>query len=361
MSSQKLFYNSDCFHFKGDLPCKPHKEYDVHCADCSYYRKEEGKILIIKLGALGDVIRTTPLLEKLRKEYPNHSIWWVTYSPDILPANAIDKIFKLGFESYLQLKNTDFDIIYSLDKDIPACALANELNAKQKFGFTLENGKAAPINELAQHKFNTGLFDDINKANKKSYVEEIFEICGFKFSGEEYVLDVTSERVWDFPNREGKKIIGLNTGCGDRWVSRLWADENWIALIKKLQENGYYPLLLGGAAEEEKNKYFAEATGAHYAGNFSLKDFISLMNQCELVVTAVTMGMHIAMGLKKKLVLMNNIFNKHEFELYGRGEIIEPLKQCQCYFAAKCKNTEYSCMEHLPVELIYNSITEQTK
>ena len=36
----------------------------------------------------------------------------------------------------------------------------------------------------------------------------------------------------------------------------------------------------------------------------------------DLVVTAVTMAMHIALGLGKKLVLFNNIFNPHEFELY---------------------------------------------
>jgi heptosyltransferase-2 len=355
---KSLFYHSDCSHFRGDLPCKPHKQFGVKCEDCQYYNKQDGIILIIKLGALGDVIRTTPLIEKLRGEFPTKAIWWVTYSPDILPTAKIDKIFKHSFDTYLHLKNTEFDIIYNLDKDIPACSLANELISKEKFGFTLLNGKPAPIDNKAQHKFDTGLFDDINKANTKSYVEEIFEICGFKFSGQEYVLDVDSTINWNI-NNNGKPIIGLNTGCGDRWISRLWADENWIGLIKKLQESGYYPLLLGGAAEDEKNKYFQAETGCEYLGHFSLKEFISLVNQTELVVTAVTMGMHITMGLKKKMVLMNNIFNKHEFELYGRGEIIEPSKECHCYFAAKCTHSDYKCMEYITIDDIYNSISKQ--
>ena len=74
------------------------------------------------------------------------------------------------------------------------------------------------------------------------------------------------------------------------------------------------------------------------------------MNQCDLVVTGVTMAMHITLGLGKKIVLLNNIFNKYEFELYGLGTIIEPDKPCLCYFQPTCTNPEYRCMEHLPVK-----------
>jgi heptosyltransferase-2 len=30
----------------------------------------------------------------------------------------------------------------------------------------------------------------------------------------------------------GKKIVGLNTGCGKRWVTRMWETENWVQLIQ---------------------------------------------------------------------------------------------------------------------------------
>ncbi|GAB6283123.1 MAG: hypothetical protein STSR0008_18790 [Ignavibacterium sp.] len=60
------------------------------------------------------------------------------------------------------------------------------------------------------------------------------------------------------------------------------------------------------------------------------------MNNCDLVVTAVTMGMHLAIGLKKQLILFNNVFNKNEFYLYGRGEILEP--DFDCYYLPTCEN-----------------------
>jgi ADP-heptose:LPS heptosyltransferase len=354
MTDNFEIYKSDCRHFAGTVPCKPHKTDDKHCFDCSDYAPTDGIILIIKLGAIGDVIRTTPLIHKIKKEYPTKKIWWLTYSPDIVPS-VVDMVFPYNSESIEILKATEFDIAINLDKDLQAGAILKSVIASEKFGFTIQNGVPAPVNELAKDKFITGLFDDVNKANKLTYLEEIFKICGWQFEGEEYILDFDNSIKWDLFN-DNRKIIGLNTGCGARWVSRLWSDDNWVELIEQLQSAGYSPLLLGGSQEDEKNKYFAEKTGATYMGYFSLGVFISLVNQCDSVVSAVTMGMHIAIGLKKPLILMNNIFNPSEFELYGRGEIVQPAVECKCFFSPKCKNDDYFCMEHLTVDSVYNAI-----
>ena len=60
----------DCRHFRGDLPCRPNKTDDYVCDGCPVYAPVTQRILIIKLGAIGDVIRTTPLLRRLRAERP---------------------------------------------------------------------------------------------------------------------------------------------------------------------------------------------------------------------------------------------------------------------------------------------------
>ena len=91
-------------------------------------------------------------------------------------------------------------------------------------------------------------------------------------------------------------------------------------------------------------------------GHFHIEKFINLVNQCDLVVTGVTMAMHITIGLNKKIVLFNNIFNKHEFELFGLGEIIEPEKECKCFYSPTCTNKDYSCMNYLNVKTVLNSI-----
>lgn len=357
--SENFIYYSDCSYFRGDIPCRPHKELNKHCPECDIYSPKEDIILIIKLGAIGDVIRTTPLLHKFKSEFPKSAVWWLTLSPDVVPS-SVDKVLPFTPESLLVLQATKFKAVYNLDKDAHACALTNLLTSDKKIGFGLVNGKPAPIGESSVHKFITGIFDDANQMNQKSYMEEIFEICGWNFSGEEYILNVEDDFKWKLRS-ENKIVVGLNTGCGERWTSRLWSEDNWKSLIFKLMDNCIYPVLLGGKSEHERNLRLEEQTGAHYLGHFPLKRFISLVNQCDVVVTAVTMGLHIAVALKKQVVLMNNIFNPKEFELYGRGEIVQPDKPCHCFFSPTCKNKEYFCMDHLTPESVFDSVMRSVK
>ena len=347
----------DCRFFRGDVPCKPHKLYGVHCVDedgstCQYYEPTEKKILIIKLGAIGDVIRTTPLLQKLKVSYPHAEIWWLTHTREVIPS-LVDVVLDFTAQSIAALQVTHFDILYNLDKEREACALTNVISADTKKGFCLRDGKCAPIDEDAEHKFLTGVFDDLNKANTKSYPEEIFEMCGFRFSGERYILDNFASDGYSWKLNKKKKIIGLNTGCGDRWTSRLWPEKYWIALAKRLKKAGYLPVLLGGEQEHKKNLRIARASGATYLGHFPLRQFINLVDQCDLIVTAVTMATHIAIGLGKKIVLFNNVFNRNEFELYGLGEILEPDFDCTCFYSPTCPN---NCMQYLNVDRVFEAV-----
>ena len=349
-------YKADCLYFNGEIPCTPHKLHGVHCADCQYYTQSQGRILIVKLGAIGDVIRTTPLLSRLRKEFPGYELWWVTQSPDVLPS-SLHKILACDALSLEIIRATTFSLVINLDKAPEACAIASSVQADKKWGFVLHNGKPEPVNNTALHKFSTGIFDDISQKNTKSYLSEIFEICGWEFQGEEYELPI---RHLSTTLNRTKMLVGLNTGCGARWTSRLWDTEQWIALTQKLIDNSYEIILLGGPQEDERNKEIAQRTGAEYNGYVPMHQFIDIVDQCDIIVTGVTMALHIAIGLKKQIVVMNNIFNKHEFELYGRGEIIEPSTQCTCYYKSVCVNPDYRCMEHLSVDSIFHSIQRRS-
>jgi ADP-heptose:LPS heptosyltransferase len=346
----------DCKYFKGYIPCKPNKEHNVDCSNCSYYIPVDKKILIIKLGAMGDVIRTTPLLHRFREMYPNSSISWITLFPDVLPPKMIDNIYKWNESSIYIAQNKEWDIAINLDKEEETCMLLANINAKTKYGFTWDNGHIAPATPAAEHKLITGFFDHISKENKKHYLEEIFEVCNLQFQDEPYFLNYDKDLGETWKKRfeslaQGKKIIGLNTGCGERWQTRLWPTELWTELINDLQREAYFPIVLGGPQEDKINRYFSEQTGCHYPGTFSLKEFFAITSACDLVVTQVSMMMHIAIALKKKMILMNNIFNSNEFYLYGRGVIVEPESGCDCYYGNKCKR-ERSCMYDISPQTI---------
>ena len=341
----------DCRHFRTNIPCLPNKKENTLCVSCSYYEPIQTRILIIKLGALGDVIRTTPLVEKFRKSYPGVHITWITLSPSILPSDQIDVICKWEFTSVFTIQHSKFDIAVNLDKDMEACMLLENVCANTKYGYTWKNNHIAPATPAAEHKLMTGFFDELSIKNTKSYLEEIFEICHFKFQKEDYLIALNESfaKKWRetlSDKAKGKLIVGLNTGCGPRWNTRLWSDRSWMELANLLHKDGFYPVFLGGELEHEKNERMSSMTSTYYPGHHSLEEFIAISNGCEIIVTQVSMMMHIATALKKKLVLCNTIFNKHEFELYDRGKLVEPQVPCVCFYGNTCIKGE-SCMHSI--------------
>jgi len=353
-----MLIREDCLHYRGHVPCRPHKQRGAHCEGCADYARAEGRILLIKLGAAGDVIRTTPLLHPLRRDHPRHRLTWITQSPALLPS-LVDDPLPFDAASVLWARNTAFDLVINLDKDREACALASEARAPRKLGFLLgDGGLCVPADAgPARAKWLTGLFDDVSRANTLSYPRETFAICGYEFAGEEYVVDRPRPApAFDLP--AGRAVVGLNTGCGGRWPSRLWPEPHWEGLARGLRDDGFAVVLLGGPDEDARNRRLAAATGACYPGHFDLRTFIGLVDRCDVVVTAVTMAMHLAIGLRKQLVLLNNIFNRHEFELYGRGEVVEPEQACTCYFQPRCTAPRF-CLETLRPETVRAAIARR--
>ena len=124
-------------------------------------------------------------------------------------------------------------------------------------------------------------------------------MCGMTYSGETYLLDNHNDKGYEWTSIDkSKTIIGLNTGCGDRWTTRLWPKEYFAELAQKLISQGFEVILLGGEQEDQRNKDIQALSGAKYLGFFSLSQFINLINQCTLIVTQVTMGMHLTLGMQ---------------------------------------------------------------
>lgn len=355
---------TDCIFFDGYKPCAPHKLNGSICEECADFRPIGFRVIILKIGAAGEVIRNTPILRKLKKLYPNAEITWITNFPEFVPKSFVNRVLEYNWQNVQMLYEEEFDLMLSLDKEHHVCALANKIKATEKRGFLLDKlGKIVPAGNTAERKWLTGVFDDLMKANVKHYVEEIFEICGWRWQGEKYILEDYLLPPLSFKKDNKRQLVGLNTGAGSIWPTRIWPEESWAELIARLRDKNYQVLLLGGPDEHEKNLMLAQKTGAHYEGLKSFKEFIGLMSYCDIVVTAVTMALHIAIGLNKKIVLLNNIFNRHEFYLYGLGDIAEPDVPCKaCYkraFDSRCPVP--NCMELISIDMVSSAIDKLAK
>ena len=75
-----MHMKTDCRLLLGDRPCV----WGGKCEGCEHYARKGEHIVIIKLAAAGDVLRTTSILAPLKRAHPNSYITWLT-DPAALP------------------------------------------------------------------------------------------------------------------------------------------------------------------------------------------------------------------------------------------------------------------------------------
>ncbi len=357
----------DCRYFLGDRPCK----FKRTCPACPHYSPMGQRILIVKLAAIGDVLRTTPLLWGLKRAYPQSHITWVVDKeafPLLRNNSLIDRLIPYEFADLWPLESEKFDLVIGLEKEVRGAALVSKVEAREKKGFGLaEIGNIYPLNKGSEYAFLLGLDDDLKfYHNKKTYPELVFEIADLPYQKDEYLFTLSpadKKFAGEFAQRAGLKkskvIIGLNTGAGDVFANKAWTINGFGELIKKLQrEPGVRVLLLGGPKEQERNaallERYGEAlidTGCHN----SLTQFAALVNLCDIVVTGDTTALHLAIALKKMVVAIFGPTCAQEIELYGRGEIVKTTLACAPCYRRECPNSP-NCMEVITPEEVMQKI-----
>ena len=355
---------SDCKFFNGYKPCIFQKQdKSLVCDDqCKKSIISAGKILIIKRWAIGEVIRCTPIITALRKKYPTHEIRRMTDYPDIVNTASIDKLLKFTRETVEIVKHIDFDLAINLDKEMICCELINQVSAKGKKWYHHKDMKILSIDKDAEYLWERGISDSFMKKDTRHYIDEIFEVCGFKFNEEKYILpehivpDIVKNGLdWS------KKLIWLNTGTSWTWKTILRKDEHWIELSKQLLIQWYEVIMLWWPEEDSKNKEIAHLSWAKYFWTFDFKNFLWIVSLIDLMLTQVTFAMHVAVGLWKKTLLFNNIFNKYEYYFYDIPYIIlEPDVTCKmCYKSKYDDHCEVpNCMDLIDIPTVLSSITE---
>jgi heptosyltransferase-2 len=362
-----MIIHCDCRYFLGHKPC----QFRRVCDGCPHYSPWGRRILVIKLAAMGDVLRTTPLLRGLRSRDPACSIAWLT-EPNVIPMlqgiREIDRLLPYTPETVLQLEMESFDEVYCFDKEPKATALAVKLHAERKVGFGMSPfGNVIPLNQESEYTHQLGIDDHLKfRSNTKTYPELLFECAGIAYPGpQEYILPDLSAEIReakaDLAARGARPEdlkIGLNTGAGDIFATKKWTEAGYIQLANRLgKELGAVILLLGGPGEVERNRRIASAAECRLVdtGNHNpIRKFSGIVGSCDLMITGDTLAMHIAIGLRVPVLVLLGPTCHQEIELYGRGAKLMSDFECSpCYLSACPKHV--TCMDALSVDAVFAS------
>ena len=304
------------------------------------------KVLIIKLGysetldseisltsSLGDVLRTTVVLHHYKSE---HVTWLVDEKvyPLLEGNDYIDRILFFNLPSVLQLQSEIFDTVINFEKVPGICAMADSTKAWRRFGFRF-NGYTgeAEAYDGSEQIFSLCKSSELKKKHRKPWQEVLLSMVGEKWNEQGYILGYKPKINVDCD-------IGFNWKVGTKWPNKTWAKDNWLRLEKVINEK-------------------TNNTVSWQQGSDDLKIYIDWINSVRLLVTYDSLGLHIALALKKKVIVLYGPTNSNETYLYSRGKIIYPDVGYDCIPCLEpvCSQ-DIPCMDYISPETVFDNIVD---
>ncbi len=281
------------------------------------------KILVFKIGALGDVLMSTPLLRQLRKNYPNAQIDYLigNSSSIILKDNKnLDNVLKFEesiflkkkffkyFELTKKIKRRKYDVIFVLDKHWIFNLTAKLFIIKQRIGFDRFGKEGVFLTKKVHYeKIRHEIF----------YYLDLLKEQGGKVNYADFKMDIFLSKknkefantFWKTNSLLKKKVIGIFPGGGnpaDKWSHlRLYPVKGYISIIKKLLKNHSIILLGNGSSDDTLSKFILSKIKNKslfsLVSKTSIHETAAISAKCFKVYCNDTGGMHIAAAVNKRI------------------------------------------------------------
>ena len=358
-----------CKHFSGYKPCFPGSRCLEECVENEPIGT---RILIINLDAMGNVLATTSILPALKRKYPQSHITWITLksaAPLLLYNHFLDRVFIWEPESWLILEEMEFDVVLNVDKSQRSCAFAMRIKAAEKLGFGLDrNGVILPLNTEAHENYRLGLDDHLKfRVNQKTVSQLQCEQFRLKFLRDEYTLGLSEEEenfCREYKRQAGMAgddvVVGFNTGCSELYPNKKMTIDQHVSLINRLSAvSGIKLVLVGGPEDTQRNAEIYRLVGEKVVNTPTTEGVrrgICYENLCDLVISGDSFGMHLAVALKKHVIVWFGVSCAAEIDLFERGIKLVPggLECSPCWKRTCPFNLE--CIQMIDLDAIIREV-----
>jgi heptosyltransferase II len=327
------------------------------------------RILLIHLGALGAVLRSTALLPAIRRKFPNAHITWVTSRPadQLLKNNSmIDRVFTTENSDLLAISALEFDIALCVDKSLEAAGVLKRTYADFIYGFAVvpATGSIVPATPAAEELWEIGLNDYKKfKENQKTENQLVTEALELPYSRDHYSVKFTDAEKAEIAIRKaafskgGKIVVGLNTGCAGVIPYKKMTIETHRKLIARLLEHeNVSVVLLGGKEDTDRNQRIGYGFNVIQTPTESgLRDGLMSVAACDIVVSGDSLGMHMAIALNKWTVAWFGPTCSQEIDLYDRGVKILAQVSCGPCWKRSCNKTQM-CYDMVSLEQLEEAV-----
>ena len=266
--------------------------------------KNQLKIAIVKLSALGDIVHAAIVLQFIKKHCPNAHITWLVdarFASLLKDHPLIDELVVLPLKesfkkSYKIIKTLGkFDKIIDLQGLFKSAVVA-KLLGKEIYGFSRESVKEKIAARLYKHKFKIDYNEKIIVRN----LSLVGYALNFSFDRDEILKKSPCFEICKkFKNESGKKRVLIAAFASEE--SKIY--DKFKDVIRLLEGCEIY-LCYGSESEKARAEVIISGTSAKLLEKLSIKDMIDFIASCDLVIGNDSGLTHLAWAVNRPSITL---------------------------------------------------------
>ena len=333
------------------------------------------KFLIVRLGALGDIIHGIPIAAALRNRYPQAHIDWMVdprYLEVLQLVECLDRRIPIDprealrggrrsrlFGSIRELRANRYDVCIDLQGLLKSAMLARAAGARRTIGFPRQH-----LREPLARFFYT---DTPDPGSATHVIDKGLALLA--------PLDVDDRRVHfpiTIPRTPAVESVAarfapdayvvINPGAA--WPNKRWPADRFGAVAAAIQRDfGLRSLVVWGPGEQLLAAGVAAASGgaAEIAPPTTVPDLIGIARHGRLMISGDTGPLHIAGAVGTPIVALfgptlaerNGPWSPHDVS-------ISRASQCVCLYERRCRKA-VACIDDVTVDEVIAAVHRRLK
>ena len=331
------------------------------------------RLLIVRLGAFGDIVHTIPAQQRIRACLPDCEIHWLTeerFVPFLEAVPGIARVWVAGLKNWSWPASVRpfFGLVRALrrqkfDAAIDFQGLLKSAALTRLSGATLTLGPADSRERLASAFYSRR---PVRQSPDRRHIIDlnigITELLGCSNGGPaRFCLDIPNDaraRVAQALAAKGvERPVLLNPGAG--WITKLWPPAQWAELARRLSRLGLPVVISHGPGEEALARAIQAAAGdgVFCSLSTSLLELAALCEKGRLMVAGDTGPLHLAVALGVPTVAILGPTSTWRNGSYSKDDLVVK-RQLPCSDCYKRTCDKFICMD-IPVEEVLAAVTRR--
>ncbi|MBI4746488.1 MAG: glycosyltransferase family 9 protein [Deltaproteobacteria bacterium] len=362
------------------------------------------KILIIRLGSIGDVVLTTPVIAALKLSHPDADLDFLVKkeyhelligNPKLRRVIPFDGSGHKGLKGLLEvageLRKEGYRYVIDLHGNLRSRVISALIPGSKTLRYDKQAVKRrllllgfkahtkhtvdAYLSALAPLGAGDSFKIPLNPPFPKGEtLSPSFEKRGegrFLKSPTIYLSEEEERSAGSFLSElgipEGSPLIGFNPGAG--WRTKRWLEEGFIELGKRaVTELGAKVLIFGGPDEVELSERVSDGIGIDafsVGGKIGLREAAALINRCSVFVTNDSGPMHIVTAVGTSVVaIFGPTVQGFGFSPLGKSAVVEKelrCRPCSLHGSDSCPKGHFECMKKINADEVFERVKGMAK